>query len=49
MPSAIRLNMFSDRLRTEAQPRTKNGAPAQSATGAASRNWTQIDNCGETN
>ena len=33
MPSAIRVNMLSERLRTDAQPRTKNGQPAHSTTG----------------
>ena len=35
--------MLSDRLRTDAQPRTKNGHPAQSTTGVASRNWSHTD------
>jgi len=47
MPSAIKLNMFSERLCTDAQPRAKNGQPAHSTTGVASENWTQIDKRGE--
>src|SRR5260370_10812536 len=38
-PSAIRVNMFRWRVRSEFQPRTKNGQPAQRTTGVAKRNW----------
>ena len=36
VPIAIRVNMLRLRVRTEAQPRTKKGHPAQSTTGVAS-------------
>ena len=41
MPSAISVNMLSWRVRSERQPRTKNGLPPQSTTGVASRSWSQ--------
>ena len=43
MPSAIRVNMLRLRLRTEAQPRLKNGSPHQTVTGEASANSAQTD------
>ena len=48
MPSAIRLNILSERLRTDAQPRTKNGQPAHSTTGVASTNSSHTAICGGT-
>ena len=42
MPIAIRVNMFRRRVRTEAQPRTKNGQPAHSTTGVARTSWIQL-------
>src|SRR3546814_10738018 len=44
---AIRVNMLRWRVFSEAQPRSKNGAPAHSATGVASANCTQPDALGE--
>src|SRR5712691_10311563 len=38
-PRAIRVNIFRWRVRSEIQPRTKNGQPAQRTTGVAKRNW----------
>jgi hypothetical protein len=38
---AIRVNMLRFRLRSERQPRTKNGQPAQRTTGVVSANWSQ--------
>src|SRR6266853_1496027 len=38
-PRLIRVNMFRWRVRSEFQPRTKNGRPAQRATGVVKRNW----------
>ena len=35
--------MLSFIVRTDAQPRTKNGHPAHSTTGVASASWTQVD------
>jgi len=40
--------MFRWPERTDAQPRWKNGKPAQSTTGVASANWTQVDAAGGT-
>ena len=39
--------MFRLRFTTEAQPRSKNGHPAQSTTGVASRNCIQVESRGE--
>ena len=39
MPSAISVNMLSCRVRSERQPRSKNGLPPQSTTGVASSSW----------
>ena len=35
--------MLGLRLTTDAQPRSKNGRPAQSTTGAAQASWNQLD------
>jgi len=43
VPSAIRLNMFRLRFTKDAQPRTKNGQPAQSTTGLASTHCSQTE------
>ena len=43
MPSAISVNMLRLRLITDAQPRSKNGQPAQSTTGVARRSCSQFD------
>ena len=43
VPIAIRVNMFSFMVRTEVQPRWKNGQPAHSTTGVASTSWIQAD------
>ena len=41
---AIRVNMFRRlRLRSEVQPRWKNGQPAHRTTGVARANWIQFD------
>ncbi len=40
--------MFRFRVRTEAQPRTKNGRPAHSTTGVARASWIQFDAVGGT-
>ncbi len=45
MPMAISVNMFGLRFTTEAQPRSKNGAPPQSTTGVASANCSQAPKC----
>src|SRR5882672_3769754 len=37
-PKAIRVNMFRWRVRSEFQPRTKNGQPAQRTTGVVKMN-----------
>ncbi len=42
---AIRVNMFSRRETSEAQPRWKKGHPAHSTTGVANANWIQFDDC----
>ena len=41
VPIAISVNMFSLRVRTDVQPRTKNGQPAHSTTGVARTSWIQ--------
>lgn len=46
VPMAIRVNMLSFRLRTEAEPRTKNGHPAQSTTGVAGTSWVHTESVG---
>ncbi len=43
VPSAISVNMLRLRLTSEAQPRWKNGAPAQKTTGVARANCIHID------
>ena len=48
MPIAISVNMFRFRVRTEFQPRTKNGHPAHSTTGVASTSWIHPEACGDT-
>ena len=42
------VNMLRLRVRTEAQPRTKNGQPHQSTTGVASTSCSHTDTCGGT-
>lgn len=39
VPIAMSVNMLRFRVRTDAQPRTKNGHPAHSTTGVASTSW----------
>ena len=39
VPIAISVNMFSFRVRTEVQPRSKNGQPAHNTTGVARTSW----------
>jgi hypothetical protein len=39
VPSAMSVNMLRLRLRTDCQPRTKNGHPPHSTTGVASSSW----------
>ena len=48
VPIAIRVNMFRLRVRTEAQPRTKNGHPPHSTTGVARTSWIQLEAVAET-
>lgn len=43
MPIETRVNMFSERWRSESHPRRKNGAAAQKTTGVASANWIHWD------
>ncbi len=43
VPIAIRVNMLSRRLTSDAQPRSKNGHPPQRTTGVARASWIQID------
>ena len=43
VPIAMRVNMFSFIVRTEVQPRSKNGQPAHSTTGVARTSWIQAD------
>ena len=43
VPSAISVNMLSLRLTKEAQPRCKNGAPAQRTTGVAKTSCNQVE------
>ena len=43
VPIAIRVNMFSFMVRTEVQPRSKNGQPAHSTTGVARTSWIQAE------
>src|SRR5216684_3575915 len=38
-PRLIRVNMFRLRVRSEFQPRIKNGRPAQRTTGVVKKNW----------
>ncbi len=47
VPIAISVNMFRFMVRTEAQPRAKNGHPAHSTTGVASTSWIQAEAVGE--
>ncbi len=46
VPMAINVNMLRLRVRSDCQPRWKNGHPAQSTTGVASANCTQFDTVG---
>jgi hypothetical protein len=46
VPMAIRVNMLRLRLTSDAQPRSKNGQPAQSTTGVASSICTQFETAG---
>src|SRR3954447_21020928 len=48
VPMAIRVNMFSFLVRTDVQPRTKNGQPAHSTTGVARTSCTQVEAFSET-
>jgi hypothetical protein len=41
VPSAIRVNMLSERRSTDCTPRTKNGQPAHSTTGVANSSSSQ--------
>ena len=43
VPIAIRVNMFSFIVRTDVQPRSKNGQPAHSTTGVARTSWIHAD------
>lgn len=47
VPIAMRVNMFSFMVRTEAHPRWKNGQPAHSTTGVARTSWAQFAAVGE--
>ena len=40
---AIRVNIFSRRVRSDVQPRSKKGQPHQRTTGVAKANWIQFD------
>ena len=48
VPIAMRVNMFSLIVRTEAQPRTKNGDPAHRTTGVARASWIHVEADAET-
>ena len=48
VPIAISVNMLRLRVRSDAQPRTKNGHPAHSTTGVASTSWIHVEAVGET-
>ena len=43
VPIETRVNMFSERFRSESHPRRKNGAAPQRTTGVASANWIHWD------